>query len=103
MRGRLTEDFLDQRRRARPVDLNHAVADSVGVFFQFDVISDQEALEVGAYGGPQRAIHFEQQSVRGGPHVRFGNQMGALGQKQRRDEIAGHESLDVVAAHSVQE
>jgi hypothetical protein len=103
VRCRLTEDFLDQRRRVRPVDLNHAVAHCVGVFFQFDVISDQEALEVDAHGGPKRAIHFEQQSIRGGPHVRFGNQMGALGQKQRRDEVAGYESLDVVAAHSVQE
>ena len=63
---------------ADDVDLNHAVARWVGVFFQFDVISDQEALEVCAHAGPKRAIHSEQQGVRGGPHVCFGNQVGAL-------------------------
>ena len=36
------------------------------IFETFDVISDQEALEVDAHGGPKRAIHFEQQSIRGG-------------------------------------
>ena len=77
--------------------------DGVAAFFELDVVGDQEAFEMGAYGRPQRALHFEQQRVGGGPHIGLGNQVGALGQEQRRDQPARFESLDVVAAHPVQE
>ena len=106
-RRRRSENRRDRLRRARPVYLDNAVVGHsfviLAAFFELDVVGNQEAFEMGAYGRPQRALHFEQQRVGGGPHIGLGNQVGALGQEQRRDQPARFESLDVVAAHPMQE
>ena len=82
----VAENGRDRFRRLRPVYLDHAVVCDISFvilagFFQLDVVGNQEAFEVGAHRRPQRALHFEQQCVGGGPHARLGNQVGALGQE----------------------